>query len=227
MKVKIKDKKQLSSNLLEVQFDLLGQPFPFLAGQFFQVTLINPILTDERGNNRKFGFTNSTVEKATVSMMTKNGVSAFKKNLQELPIGAEVEIDGVNGGKRIPDDVQKPLVWIADSIGVAPFMSVIREVKAKNLSNKVDLIYVIKHREDAVFFDELEEYSKENQLFKFMPVISEVNVISQDLINKLPEFQNNSYIVTGEPNFVIPNIKMLKEIGVGQENIAMEIFTGY
>jgi predicted ferric reductase len=228
MKVKIKDKQQLSSALLEIQFDLLGQPFPFIAGQFFSLTLINPPYTDERGNSRKFGFTNSPTVQDTISMMTKTGISAFKKSLQELSIGTEVEIDGIDGHNHLPaGDVQKPFVWIADAIGVAPFMSIAREIKAKALQNKVTLIYVCKTQEEAVFAQELEAQSNKNPSFKFIPIISEENMFNPDLIKQLLDFQNSLYVITGEQSFVIPSFKILKDVQIEAKNIAMEIFTGY
>jgi predicted ferric reductase len=228
MKVKIKDKKQLSQDLLEVQFDLSGQVFPFVAGQFFSLTLINPPYTDERGNSRKFGFTNSPTVTDSISIMTKNGQSAYKKSLLELSIGTEVEIDTVDGHNHLPEDTQVSFVWIADAIGVAPFMSIAREVKARNLQNKVTLIYVTKNQEEAVFTKELEAYAKENLRFKFIPIISETDFINTDLIKtQVQDFPNTLYVITGEQNFVIPAFKTLKEVQIEAKNIAMEIFTGY
>jgi predicted ferric reductase len=227
MKVKIKDKKQLSQELLEVQLDLLGQQFPFIAGQFFSLTLINPPYIDERGNSRKFGFTNSTMVTDSVSMMTRIGTSAFKKSFQELSVGAEVEIDGVDGHNHLPEDVNQSFVWIADAIGIAPFMSIIREVKVKSLQNKISLIYVTKNQKEAVFAQELTDYAKENPSFKFIPIISDANIIIPDIINQLQDFQNSSYVITGEQSFVILTFKTLKELGIEAKNIAMEIFTGY
>jgi len=227
MKVKIKDRKQFSSALIEVQLDLLGQPFPFVAGQFFSLILINPPFTDERGNSRKFGFINSPAITDSVSIMTRVGPSAFKKSLLDLPIGAEVEIDGVEGHNHLPQDVQIQFTWIADAIGIAPFMSIAREIKAKNLQNKVTLIYITKNQEESVFAQELAEYSKENQLFEFIPIISEVNSISSDLIKQIPEAQNSYFVITGEQAFVIPAFKILREAQVEAKNISMEIFTGY
>jgi len=227
MKVKIKDKKQLSKELLEVQLDLLGQPFPFIAGQFFSLTLLNPAFTDERGNSRKLGFTNSPIVTDSISILTKNGVSAFKKSLLELPIGIEVEIDGVDGHNHLPVDVQTQFIWIADAIGVAPFMSIAREIKAKALQNKISLIYVTKNQEEAVFTQELEVQAKENPLFKFIPVISETNIITPELIQQLPDLRNSLYVVTGEQSFVVPAFKILREVQIEAKNIAMEIFTGY
>jgi predicted ferric reductase len=227
MKVKLKSREQIG-NFLKFDFDTQGQNVSFMAGQFFNLTLINPPHTDERGNSRHFGFTNSTLETNIISMLTKIGVSAFKKYLIEMPLGTEAEIDGINGHKRFPDNTNQPLTWITDSVGIAPFMSVIREVKGRSLPNKISLIYFNKTNEDAIFFDELDNYSKENQLFKFIPITSNIQIISPDLIKtQATKYQNISYIVTGEPNFVISNIKALKEAGIEQANIAMEIFTGY
>ena len=160
--------------------------------------------------------------------MTKIGPSAFKKSLQGILIGTEVEIGGVDGHNHLPENIQTQFVWVADAIGVAPFMSIIREVKEKSLLNKIALIYVAKNQEEAVFAQELQEYANGNSLFKFIPIISETNGFSSDLIKtQLPDFQNSSYVVTGEQNFVIPAFKTLKEVQIEAKNIAMEIFTGY
>jgi ferredoxin-NADP reductase len=76
--------------------------------------------------------------------------------------------------------------------------------------------------------DEIESYSKENQLLKFFPVFSKTKTINPDLIkDNLPELNNKIYYITGEQAFVIQTFKLLKELGVEAKNISMEIFTGY
>jgi len=229
MKVKIKNKQVLSEQYLLVEFDLLNQPFPFIAGQFFTLTLLYPPFTDQRGNSRKFGFINSPTDTNTISILTKIGVSAFKKSLQELPVAIEVEIGLVDGRNHLPaNDVNQPLAWVAGGIGIAPFMSIIRNIKARSLRNKITLIYVNRNKNEAIFLEELELYAKQNQLFKFISIISELNIVSAELIkNQITDFQNGHYVITGEQNFVIPTFKIIKGIGVDVKNIVMEIFTGY
>lgn len=225
MNVKILQRKTIYKDVLYIEFSLLGQAIDYKAGQFFSLTLLNPPFTDQRGNSRFFGFVNSPTDTEKVAMVTRLGVSAFKKSLLAIPVGSEVKIGSVDGHTVLPDDIKQKIVLIAGGIGIAPFMSILRFVKEKNLPYQINLIYVNKDRESAIFLDEIELYAKENQLFKFFPVFSETKSISPDLIGEEPNAK--IYFITGEQSFVIPTFKLLNELGVEAKNISMEIFTGY
>jgi ferredoxin-NADP reductase len=228
MNVKILKKEIIYVDHLYLEFDLLGQSLVYKAGQFFSLTLLNPSFTDERGNSRFFGFVNSPTEMGKIAMVTKTGVSAFKKSLMEMPIGSEVQIDSVGGHTVLPDKINQKIVLIAGGVGIAPFMSILRFIKIKSLPYEINLIYVIKDKESAVFFDEIDEYSKENMLFKFFPAFSEEGLISPELIkSEFSEPNSRIYYLTGEQKFVLQTFKLLKESGVEAKNISMEIFTGY
>jgi ferredoxin-NADP reductase len=228
MVVKILRRQTIYEDNLYLEFDLLGQTLSYKAGQFFALTLLNPSFIDQRGNSRFFGFVNSPTEFGKVAMVTKIGISAFKKSLMVLPIGAQVQIDSIGGHTVLPSDINEKIVLIAGGIGIAPFMSILRFVKEKSLPYDISLMYVSKDKETAVFLDEIELYSKENKLLKFFPVFSETKTINPDLIkDDLPELNNKIYYITGEQSFVIQAFKLLKEFGVEAKNISMEIFTGY
>jgi ferredoxin-NADP reductase len=228
MIVKILQRQTIYEDNLYIEFDLLGQTLEYKAGQFFSLTLLNPPFTDQRGNSRFFGFVNSPTEVKKAAMVTKIGVSAFKKSLMALSVSAQVQIDSVGGHTVLPSDINQKVVLIAGGIGIAPFMSILRFIKEKSLPYEISLIYVNKDRETAVFLDEIESYSKENKLFKFFPVFSETKTINPDLIkDNLSELSNKIYYITGEQTFVIQVFKLLKELGVEAKNISMEIFTGY
>jgi ferredoxin-NADP reductase len=228
MNVKILNREIIYKDNLYIEFDLSGQSIEYKAGQFFQLTLLNPQFTDERGNSRFFGFVNSPTEMGKVVMVTKVGVSAFKKSLAGMPVGSEVQIDLVGGHTVLPENINQKIVLIAGRIGIAPFMSILRFVKEKSLPYQISLIYANKDRESAVFFDEIEEYSNENKLFKFFPIFSETGSIDSGLIKgELSEPNSRIYYLTGEQKFVIQAFKLLKDAGVEVKNISMEIFTGY
>jgi glycine betaine catabolism B len=228
MNVKLLKKQMICVDHLYIEFDLLDQRLDYKAGQFFSLTLLNPPFTDERGNSRFFGFVNSPTEIGKIAMVTKIGMSAFKKSLMEMPIGSEVKIDSVGGHTVLPDNINQKIVLIAGGIGIAPFMSILHFVKEKKLTYGISLIYVNKDQESAVFFDEIKLYSKENILFKFFPVISEIESINPDLIrNESADLNNRIYFITGEQKFVLQSFKLLKELRVEAKNISMEIFAGY
>lgn len=235
MKVKIKEKKEIAKGALEVTFDFTGQDLKYKAGQFCSITLINPPYTDARGNSRFLGFTSSPSQKDSFSIVTRTGTSGFKKSLGELPIGTEVEMGGIDGRINLPADKTQPVVFVAGGIGIAPVMGIIRYCHENSWEYSVTLVYSNKDRASAIFFDELERYSKENNKFRFIPTMTddpswtgEKRKINAEFIKTyFPEPGNNVYFVTGTPKFVPSVFKEIKEAGVPILNLRMEIFTGY
>jgi ferredoxin-NADP reductase len=223
MIVSLKTRQEIAKGFLLIEFDTRGQIVNFVPGQFFNLSLINPPYADERGNKRIFGFTN-TPKAAGVEMITKSGVSAFKKALQEIPIGTQAQIDGIDGRIDLPKDLNQPVVFVAGGIGIAPIMSMLRSIKEKHLAYKISLIYANEDKESTPFLDELEAYAKENPNFKFIPTTA---VNSQLIQTNFPNLNENLYFVKGEQQFVMPTIKILRALGIEANKISLEIFTGY
>lgn len=236
MIVKIKDRKEIAKGTLEVVFDASGQNLDFKAGQFCQITLINPPHTDNRGNKRFLGFTTSPSDKNTFAIATKIGVSAFKKSLQEMPLGTGVELGGIDGRvNHLPDDLNTHLVFLTQGIGIAPLMGLLRFSHEQNWPYKITLIYANEDRASAAYFEELESFTKDNSKFTFIPSMTqddnwngEKRKISADLIkDNLQNLNENSYVITGTPKFVPPTIRELQSLSIPMKNVKMEIFTGY
>ena len=122
----------------------------FEPGQFFTLTLVNPKYSDERGNSRIFGFTSNPADNR-IQFITYTGKSAFKRSLYELPIESEIDLDKISGDKIIPESVDQKFVLIADVIGVAPFLSIIRKIKENKSEFKFILFYIFEKSEDAIY----------------------------------------------------------------------------
>lgn len=235
MTAKIKARKEIAKNMLYVELDLLGQDVPFIAGQFFSLTLINPLYTDNRSNSRFLGIVNSPSEKSIFSVLTRTGVSAFKKSLAEIPIGTEVEIGGIDGHIHLPEDKSQPVVFIAVGVGIAPFMSIIRWCNENSWPHTLTLLYINEDRASAAFLEELEGYAKDNQQLKLITIMTQDSegqgekrqVDAQLIKDYFPNPEKNIYFITGAPQ-VAPNVfRSLIQAGVPAKQLTMEIFTGY
>jgi ferredoxin-NADP reductase len=223
MRVRLKTRREIVKGIMLFEFDTLEQIVNFNPGQFFTLTLINPSLTDERGNSRIFGFVNSPLEK-NIQIITKPGPSAFKKSLMQMPIETEVMVDKINGLIDLPQNPKEPLVFIAKRIGIAPIMSILRYLNEKQLQYQIVLIFINESEEQAPFLEELKLYEKVNGLFKLIIAESIDNKLLQ---NNLPMPKTNLYFVKGEQQFVVESIKILQALGIETNKISMEIFTGY
>jgi ferredoxin-NADP reductase len=221
--MKLTKKTEISDKYLLFEFESLEQKVEFIPGQFFSLTLINPPYTDNRGNSRYFGFTNLPGQN-NIQMLMKKGVSAFKKSLQEIPIGSECEIDKINGKNEITNDTLTPIIFIALGIGIAPIISLIKFIITQKPNLTSTLIYINNETSIPPFMEELEILSRESDNFKLITG----SQINEDLINsatqKPTEFR---YIVRGEAKDVIQASHMLNNLGVDSGKISSEIFTGY
>jgi ferredoxin-NADP reductase len=223
MRVRLKSKTQISNNVILLEFETDGQIINFQAGQFFELTLINPLYTDNRGNARHFGFVNPPGGKE-IQMIMKNGVSAFKRSIMEMPIGTDVELDKINGFIDLPTDINQTIVFVAGGIGIAPIMSIMRFVSQNNLNYKINLIYVYEAIEEILFAEELKKYASSNPNLK----LALSDTINAEVIkNIIQNLTSNLYFVKGEQKFVLYAVQILKDLGVEVNKISMEIFTGY
>src|SRR6266436_4991081 len=114
----IKEKKQVAKGTLMVVFDLLGREVDFKAGQYFWVTLLDPPYDDEKGPRRHISVVTSPNERGVLGLCTRVRDSAFKRSLEELPVGAEVDVEEPKGTFLLPEDTTRDYVFIAGGIGI-------------------------------------------------------------------------------------------------------------
>jgi len=237
MKAVITEKKEIAKGTLMVKLKLLDQRlnFDFKPGQFFLIKLINPPYNDEKGSQRYFSIVNSPKEKGILRFATRLSESAFKKSLNQLAVGTEVEIDNVAGNFILPKNKLRPLVFIAGGIGITPFVSMLSYVKEKNLYYGLTLIYSNRDKESTAFFDELQSIGKKARNAKVVFTMTqdpnwkgETRKIDAQFIKDYFQKPNSrTYMIAGPPPMVTAIVGSLKAAGVSEDNIITENFSGY
>ena len=100
--------------------------FNFKAGQFADVTLVDPPETDAEGNTRTFSIASPPFENELV-FTTRMRDTAFKRSLKKLPLTTEVKIGSAAGSFTLHKNPAKPAVFLAGGIGITPFLSIVRQ----------------------------------------------------------------------------------------------------
>ncbi len=234
MKARIKDKKEVAEKTLRIAFDLMGEKIDFKAGQFIYVTIPNPPYIDEGGNRRHFTIS-SPPEDQDIAITTRIRPTAFKKSLVEIPIGYEVELGPIEGEFVLPEDIKRPLVFLAGGIGITPYISMLAHIRSRQLLYQMTLIYSNKNRQSTPYLDKLEAWSSEMSNLKLIVTLTEDpawpgekrRVDTQFIKEYLPESNIYTYFVSGPPDFVEGMGKVLEEVGVERANMELERFTGY
>lgn len=212
--------------------------YEWKAGQFVDITLIDPKETDGEGNTRTFSIVSAPHEPDIV-VATRMRDTAFKHTLKEAELGTEVEISSASGSFALHQKGERGAIMLVGGIGIAPFVGMIKDATEKNLPHRITLFYSNRRPEDTAYFAELSALQERNKNFVFVPTMSnmeksaqdwtgETGYITRDMIEKYaPKRVDAVYYSAGPEGMVGAMRKILNEMDVSDDDIRTEEFSGY
>jgi ferredoxin-NADP reductase len=212
--------------------------FDFRAGQYVDLTLIDPPETDEAGTTRSFTIASAPHEDG-VTIATRLRDSAFKRVLDKLEPGAEVYIEGPMGSFTLHQNSSKPAVLLSGGIGITPFLSIARQAAHERLPHRIYLFYSNYRPEDSAFLDSLAGLEKVNPRFRLVATMTdmsrsamtwggETGFIDAPMLRRYVESLHGPiFYIAGPPGMVVAMQKMLGEAGVDPDDMRIEEFAGY
>jgi len=130
------------------------------AGQFLFVRF-----PKARTLNESHPFTISSAPHEDVLRVTVKASGDFTRALfSDLKPGMDAVVEGAYGLFDYKTSGKKQ-IWIAGGIGLTPFLSFVRAMDG-NLDHDINLYYTVRHKEEALFVDELEAGAKQNPRLK-------------------------------------------------------------
>lgn len=225
MKLKLIEKKQIAPNTTSFIFKP-EEAINWKAGQFFRYQLPDPS-PDERGESRFFTISAAPFEKnicITTKFLPDDG-STFKRDLQKLNVGQEIEGFGPSGSFTL-NYPEEEYVFIAGGIGITPFRSIILDLNHQGKPINILLLYA--NRDNNILFKgELEEIAKTHPEFKIHYFIGD-NRIDEGALRKLiPDIKKPFFYISGPEPMVQSFEKMLAQMGAPQDHIRRDYFPGY
>lgn len=210
----------------------------YRAGQFIDITLIDPPETDAEGNLRGFSISSAPRE-GVITITTRLRDTAFKRALQAVPLGTIVKVEGPFGDLRLHHAL-RPAVLLAGGIGITPFRSILVEtLGAGSLPYPVAVFHANRRPEDAAFADELRSLARRDSNLTFVPTMTsmagsslawdgEEGHIDAAMIDRhFDRATSPIYYVAGPPGMVQSLREMLIGSGVDEDDVRIEEFTGY
>ncbi len=234
---KLKGRDTVAERTLAFHFEK-PPGFQFKAGQYVDITLIDPPETDSEGNVRTFSIASAPVEDE-ILLATRMRESAFKKVLGKVPLGTAVKLEGPMGSFTLHNNAKKAGVFLAGGIGITPFLGILRQAAREKSPHKLYLFYSNRRPEDAAFLEELRKLEAQHPNFRFIPSMSEMDrsklpwkgetgFIDKEMLKRyLPSLQGPIYYVAGPPEMVAAMRRILTEGGVEEDDIRTEEFSGY
>lgn len=214
--------------------------FAFRAGQAIDLTLVNPPANDDKGVRRALSIVSAPHENEIV-VATRVRDSAFKRGLKALRPGARVQIDGPFGALTLHSTRTRPAVFIAGGIGITPFISILRHASHEGRALRSMLVYSNGRPEDAAFLPELAQLAnKPSGMFRLLPTMTKSlgagstwtgqrgridGVMLRSFV--LPEHSNPVFYVAGPPAMVSGIRDVLGSLGIEDDDVRSEDFSGY
>lgn len=236
----LSDRREVAERTLEFRF-VKPKGMTFKAGQFMDVTLIDPPESDAEGNTRGFSI-NSAPDDPDLIFTTRLRDTAFKRVLRSMPLGTGVKVEGPFGSFTLHNNESRPAVLLAGGIGITPFRSIVRLAAHEKLRHRIVLFYANRRPEDAPFLDELSHFERENANFTFVPIMTRTSESHVSWAGETGHLDGGMilrhvrrsepqaaaiYYIAGPPRMVAALHQMLNTIGIDDDDIRMEDFAGY
>lgn len=213
----------IAENTFEVIFSISNPEFKFKAGQYISVTLPKLKNLPTREQFRDFSIASSPHKLPKLAISFRASESVFKKTLLNMMPGEELLITGPGGVFTLPDAFDRSLVFIAGGIGIDPFLSMLEFATLHKLPLKITLVYLNRNLESAPYLIELDDIINNNPNIK---MIKKFGLLEEDDIKNLNS-QGAYWYVAGPPGMVHAARTILAKLGIMDNDIKTEEFTGY
>lgn len=225
LELPIIERREIAEGTMEIRLGLEKNKFRFHPGQYIRLTVPHLLKEDPKGNRRDFSIASSPTETGWLAIAYRQSESGVKQTLLHSPLGTKVWVEGPFGLFTLPQNPRKPVVLVAGGIGVTPFRSMICYVTRKKLTYRLTLLYANWARKNAAYLKELGEFQRKNPRFVLK---NRFGLFTQDFIRRsVKDLQDPLWYLCGPPPMVEALEKMLPDLGVTQDRIVLEVFTGY
>lgn len=150
---------RLSSRQWELQITPVGHAgLSFKAGQFVWLTVGHTAFSLYEN---PFSISSAPAGGPDVSFVIKE-LGDFTRRLDRVEPGTAAYLDGPHGNLTVHDRTEPGIVLIGGGVGIAPMLSILRQIRLSNDPRAIKVIYGNRLEEQIVYRDEL---SKEDATF--------------------------------------------------------------
>lgn len=233
--VKLIKKEEIADGTMAFYFEK-PDGFEFRAGQFGDITLIDPPQTDAEGDTRGFSIAAAPYEPHLI-FATRMRDTAFKRVIRDLPEGTEVKLDAPYGDFTLHKTQTTPAVFIIGGIGVTPVRSMVAQATHDKTGHDITLLHVNRSISAAPFTADFHQFAEENPHFSYVPVFTDEvpadwtgehgHVDAEMLKRHIADLHAPMYYLSGPEGMVKATRQLLVDAGVNEDAIRTEEFAGY
>ncbi len=238
VRLRLADARMITPSVRQLTFEA-RRPVRFVAGQYLELDVPHT-RADARGTRREFSIVSAPSDAPTVRVAYRvkpgkgsgSGESTFKRALAVASPGAEYSATGVWGDFLMPSNPNAPVLLVAAGIGITPFISQVREDRARGVERNAVLIYVASEASELAFRDELEASGIEVIVFtrdqpRDLPRnwvwARGVRLDAEGLPRVVPDLSSRHAYVSGPPQLIAELAPALAEA----RSLTTDAFAGY
>lgn len=207
------------------------KPLDFEAGQFAWVKLdCSPWSLREH----PFSYASAPAELPRLRFLIKES-GDFTNRIGQLRAGGRAFVDGPYGNLILTDSSAEKLVLIAGGVGIAPMLSILRQLSIQGESRPLQLIYGNRVADQICYGAELEEMVNELNL-RVDHVLGEPpegwsgarGQLDSCVLSRLldqPTDPGTYYLLCGPPPMIRSVLKALIDLGASKRRIGVERFS--
>ncbi len=224
---------QRTPNIKTFRFPIHAENVSYEPGQFFFITI--KVFGEDAIHH--FSFSSSPSEEGYIEFTKRITASHFSQTLDAMQPGTRAHLEGPEGHFTLSPSWRQ-LAFVSGGIGITPLRSMLRYIADKKLSYDVVLLYGNSNFEDIAFREELEQIGASHPGLRVVYVLSgptfpadwkgKRGFINRDLVAEtIPDFRQRLFYVSGPPKMVLSLEDQLVALGVPNEQIKKDSFTGY
>ncbi|NLF39089.1 2Fe-2S iron-sulfur cluster binding domain-containing protein [bacterium] len=227
--------RELTYDIREFRFTL-EEPdsITFVPGQYVQ--LLSPVYAGSSEEvYRAYSISSNPADTAAIELVIRlvPGGICTTYCFEHLKEGSPVRFNGPYGEFRM-SDTDAPMIMIAGGSGMAPFNSILHQMKSTGCTRTAVYFFGARKVRDLFYIDEMRAFEKELPNFTFIPVLSEpqgeqwdgeTGLVTEAVQRHFNDASGHEAYLCGSPGMIDASIVVLKKLGVPEDRIYYDKFS--
>jgi len=227
--------KDLTLDIKLFRFELTDPlQISFMPGQYVQ--LLTPVY--EKSSEevyRAYSVASDPAQKNIIDLIIRlvPGGICTTYCFEYLKVGDEIKMNGPYGEFRLTD-TDAEMVWVAGGSGMAPFVSILYEMRNSNNHRKAVYYFGANKVEELFLTDQMKQFEKDLPNFKFVPIVAqpgegknwdgETGLVTQAVQRNVKNAGDCEGYLCGSPGMIDAAIVVLKKLGLNENKIYYDKF---
>jgi Na+-transporting NADH:ubiquinone oxidoreductase subunit F len=227
--------KDLTHDIKLLRFELVDPAeIKYTPGQYVQ--LLTPVY--EKSSEevyRAYSVASDPAQKNIIDLIIRlvPGGICTTYCFKYLKVGDEVRMNGPYGEFRLTDTAAE-MVWVAGGSGMAPFVSILHEMKNSGNKRRATYYFGANRVEELFLTEQMKQFEKNLPNFEFVPVVAETSqdvnwngetgLVTQAVEKNVKNAADCEGYLCGSPGMIDAAIEVLKKLGMDENKIYYDKF---